>query len=126
MTNYQDWLDTKDAERIAVEKRRIIEDELLAYFSVRIDKEGTANFDDGDFKIKIVSRMNRRVNGDELQVIAREAGIDDQLSILFRWKPEIISATWKAADKSITDILSAAITVEPGRPSFTIERKEEK
>jgi hypothetical protein len=33
-------------------------------------------------------------------------------------------AVWKAADEAITKPLAAAITAKPGRPSFTITRKE--
>lgn len=124
-TIYQDWIDAKEAERLAVERRREIEDRLTAEFEIPATLEGTRSVDSDGFLVKIVGRMNRKVDGDKLQALALEAGILDLLSTLFRWKPEINAAAWKAADKSITDVLSAAITVEPGRPSFTITKKEE-
>lgn len=125
MSLYQDWLDAKEAERIAVDSRRILEDQMIELFDIPESLEGTKSIDTDGFKIKIVGRMNRKINGDTLQAVATEAGIGSTLSTIFRWKPEIIAAEWKKADKSITDILSEAITTEPGRPSFSIEQIKE-
>lgn len=128
MTNpmYQDWIDAKEAEREAIERRRKIEDRLVKEFEIPETLEGTRSVDADGYIVKIVGRMNRKINTDDLQAVAREAGLDSYLGDLFRWKPEIIAAAWKAADKSITSVLEQAITTEPGRPSFSIERKEEK
>ena len=122
---YQEWLDAKEAERSAVERRRNIEDRLVAEFEIPETLEGTRTIDADGYVVKIVGRMNRKVNADDLQEVAREAGLDEYLSTLFRWKPEINAAAWKAADKSITSVLERAITTEPGRPSFTITIGEE-
>ena len=59
-----------------------------------------------------------------MQELAAEFGLTDHLAKLFRWKPEINMAIWKAADESITKPLAAAITAKPGRPSFKIIPKE--
>lgn len=126
MSLYKDWLDAKEAERVAIETRRAIEDQLVADFEIPETLEGTRSVEAEGYKIKIVGRMNRKIDAELLQDVAAEAGFTDYLSTLFRWKPDIIAAAWKAADKSITDTLSAAITTEPGRPSFTIEQKEAK
>lgn len=127
---YQDWIDAKEAERAAIERRREIEDRLVAEFEIPETLEGTrtveAETNGTEYTVKIVGRMNRKINADELQEVAREAGLDSYLGDLFRWKPEIIAAAWKAADKSITSVLEQAITTEPGRPSFSIEPKKEK
>lgn len=121
---YQDWLDAKEAERQAVERRRAIEDRLVAEFEIPENLEGTRSVDADGYTVKIIGRIDRKVDGDALQEIATEAGLSDFLSTLFRWKPEINAAAWKAADSSITDVLSAAITAKPGRPSFTITKGE--
>lgn len=127
---YQDWIEAKEAERAAIERRREIEDRLVSEFEIPETLEGTrtveAETNGTKYTVKIVGRMNRKINADELQEVAREAGLDSYLGDLFRWKPEIIAAAWKAADKSITSVLEQAITTEPGRPSFTIEQKKEK
>lgn len=123
MSIYQDWIDAKEAERAAIERRREIEDRLVAEFEIPETLDGTRNIDADGYKVKIVGRMNRKIDADALQEVALESGLSEYLSTLFRWKPDIIAAAWKAADKSITDVLSEAITTEPGRPSFTIEKE---
>jgi hypothetical protein len=71
--------------------------------------------------VKIAGRIDRKVDGDKVQELAAEHGLTDHLSRLFRWKPEINMAAWKASDPSITQALAPAITAKPGRPSFAIE-----
>lgn len=115
------WIKAKEQERMAIEARRIYEDRMLSLIGVAENLDGTENAktDDG-YSIKIVGRMNRKVDSDKLQDLAAESGLSDHLSSLFRWKPEINSAVWKAADSSITTPLLGAIITTPGRPSFTI------
>ena len=118
------WLAAKEAEREAVEDRRRIEDRIKSLACVAETLDGTETVDPDRYTIKIVGRIDRRVDSDKLQELAAEYGLTDHLSSLFRWKPEINMAAWKAANESITWTLSAAITAKPGRPSFTITRKE--
>lgn len=118
------WLAAKEAERQAVDDRRRIEDRIKSLVGVAETLEGTETVEPGQFTIKIVGRIDRKVDSDKLQELAAEHGLSDHLSRLFRWKAEINMAAWKAADPSITKPLSAAITAKPGRPSFTIIPKE--
>ena len=118
------WLAAKEAEKEATEDRRRIEDHIKSLVGVAENMEGTETVDPDQFTIKIVGRIDRRVDGDKLQELAAEYGLTDHLSSLFRWKPEINMAAWKAADEAITKPLAAAITAKPGRPSFTIISKE--
>ena len=120
----QDWLDAKETERQASETRRIIEDRMLSLIGIPESLEGTENTQSGNYTIKIVGRMNRKVDADLLQELAIENGLTEHLSSLFRWKPDVNLTAWKAADESITKPLLAAITTTPGRPSFTINLKE--
>lgn len=124
MSLYQEWLEAKETERAAIERRRAIEDELRARFEVPETLEGTENIDDDGFTVKIVGRIDRKVDAEMVQELAAEYGLTEHLSSLFRWKPEINVAAWKAADESITRPLAGAITAKPGRPSFQITRKE--
>jgi hypothetical protein len=118
------WLAAKEAEREAVEDRRRIEDRIKSLAGVSENMEGTETVEPDRFVIKIVGRIDRKVDSDKLQELAAEYGLTDHLSSLFRWKPEINMAVWKATDEAITKPLAAAITAKPGRPSFTIIRKE--
>jgi hypothetical protein len=123
VTLYQQWIEAKEEERRAVEERRRIEDALVKQFEIPENLEGTSNIEADGFKIKVEGRINRRVNADLLQEIAAENDLGAHLSSLFRWKPEINAAAWKAADEAITKPLLDAITATPGRPSFTISTK---
>ena len=114
------WVAAKDAEKAAQDQRRIIEDRMLSLIGLPEAFDGTENASAGDYKIKLVGRMNQKIDADKLQQIAIEAGLTEHLSSLFRWKPEINARVWKAADESITNTLLAAITTTPGRPSFAI------
>ena len=118
------WLAAKQAEAEATDQRRQIEDQLRSLIGVADTLEGTETAEPDGYTIKVVGRISRRVDGDKLQEIAAEHGLSDHLSSLFRWKPEINMAVWKAADNSITGPLAGAITAKPGRPSFTITPKE--
>ena len=116
-----EWLEAKEAERVAVEKRRDLEDSMRKVASIRDDTEGTETLTLEGFRVKVVGRIDRKVDADKVQELAAEAGLTDHLSTLFRWKPEINMAIWKASDERITRPLAGAITAKPGRPSFTID-----
>jgi hypothetical protein len=116
-----EWLEAKEAERVAVEKRRDLEDAMRKVASIRDDTEGTETLALEGFRVKVVGRIDRKVDADKVQELAAEAGLTDHLSTLFRWKPEINMAIWKASDERITRPLAGAITAKPGRPSFTID-----
>jgi len=116
-----EWLEAKEAERVAIEKRRDLEDAMRKAASIRDDVEGTETLALEGFKVKVVGRIDRKVDADKVQELAAEFGLTDHLSTLFRWKPEINMAIWKSTDEAITKPLAAAITAKPGRPSFTIE-----
>ena len=116
-----EWLEAKEAERVAVEKRRDLEDLMRKVASIRDDTEGTETLALEGFRVKVVGRIDRKVDADKVQELAAEHGLTDHLSTLFRWKPEINMAIWKASDERITRPLAGAITAKPGRPSFTID-----
>ena len=119
------WLTYKEDERASVEQRRAIEDEIAQYYRINPQDEGTKNFEEGKFKVKIVSKLSRTVDSDKLQEIAAEAGLTDELSRLFKWKADIHTASWKTAPEQVKAVLSEAITTKAGRPTFSIETKGE-
>ena len=118
------WLIAKQAEADAIANRRFIEDQLASIANVSADLDGTETLEAGQYTVKIVGRIDRKVDADKLQEIAIEHGLMDHLSSLFRWKPEINAAAWKQADPAIVRPLADAITAKPGRPSFKITIKE--
>lgn len=121
------WADAKQDEAIAVARRRTIEDRLVELLEIPETKEGTTNAaTEQGWAIKVVGRMNRKVDTERLQELAAEHGLSEHLASLFRWSADINAAAWKAAAPTITAPLTGAITTTPGRPSFTITRKESK
>ena len=120
MILYQQWLDAKAAEKKAMDERRTIEDKLVKALGIPNTLDGTQNIEADGYKVKIVGRLDKKVNSEKLQDLAAEFGLTEHLSSLFRWKPEINASAWKSADPRITDPLLDAITSTNGRPSFTI------
>lgn len=118
------WLQAKEREGTATSDRRKIEDRIKSLAGISENLEGTETVSPSHFTIKIQGRIDRKVDSDKVQELAAEFGLTEHLASLFRWKPEINMAVWKATDEAITKPLAAAITAKPGRPSFTITRKE--
>ncbi len=121
---YQQWLNAKAIETAAIKTRRDLEDAMVKSLGIAENLDGTVNVDADTYKIKIEGRINRKINADKLQELAAENGLTEHLASLFRWKPEINAAAWKAAKPEITSPLLDAITATPGRPSFTITNKD--
>jgi len=122
-----EWHAEKEVERIAVENRRRLEDEMVQSFALQPDLDSTVTKQIGDYVIRITGRIDRKVDADKIQELAAQHGLESHLSTLCRWKPEINLSVWKATDPKITALLAPAITAKPGRPSFLIvQSKEEK
>ena len=120
----QMWLTAKENEATATSDRRKIEDRIKSLAGIAESLDGTETVAPEKFTIKIVGRIDRKVDSDKLQELAAEHGISEHLSSLFRWKPELNMAVWKAANEAITGPLAPAITAKPGRPSFSIQSNE--
>jgi hypothetical protein len=118
------WLQHKFDEELATTERRKIEDQIVKLLAVAENFEGTETAEPEGFVVKISGRIDRKVDGDKVQELAAEFGLTDHLAKLFRWKPELNMAIWKATDATITGPLAGAITAKPGRPSFKIISKE--
>ena len=119
-TSCKELLEAKQREKQAVQERREIEQKITQTIGLAPDFEGTKTITSGAYRVKLTSRMQRKVDAETLQQVAKEHGIFDSLSHLFRWKPEINAAAWKAASSEVTSILSRAVTTTPGRPTITI------
>ena len=121
---YQQWLNAKAIEEAAINTRRDLEDAMACELALPANLDGTSNFDCDGYAVKIVGRINRKIDSDKLQALAAEHGLADHLPSLFRWKPEINATAWKAAAATITQPLLDAITSTPGRPTFNISKKD--
>ena len=119
-----EWIKAKAAEREAVQRRRVLEDHIASLINVPESLEGTDTTVTNDgHSIKLVGRMNRKVDRYAAEDIAEQYGLEPQLDQLFRWKPEINVSAWKAAPDSVTKPFVKSITTTPSRVSFTIEKE---
>lgn len=119
-----EWEYAKNKEKVATAKRREAEDKLAAALNIAKNLEGTVKETTQLYEIKVAGRIDHKIDSARLQALAEEAGLTEHLSSLFRWKPEINMAVWKAAHESITEPLLDAITTTASRPSFSITRKK--
>ena len=119
-----EWLEAKEAERDATERRRLIEDEMVRLIGLEQTDEHTRKVEAEPFTIKIACRINRKVDGDLAQEIAAENDMQDHLGLLFRWKPELSMTAWNGVGDNVKQVFARAITATPGRPSFTITKEK--
>ena len=96
----QQWLDAKQAEREAVEHRRDAENKLLSLIGIAENHDGTATVEtDSGYKLKIVGRMNRKVDGDRVSrksatlIQSQPGGIPPRLQALTSKKQKLEPAT---------------------------------
>ena len=115
-----EWMEAKEAERDATDRRRLIEDEMVRLIGIKPTDEHTRKVEADPFTIKIACRINRKVDGDMAQEIAAEHDMQDHLALLFRWKPELSMTAWNGVGDNVKQVFARAITATPGRPSFTI------
>lgn len=111
------WKNAKAKEKAWQEERRRLEDKLIEMYAVNPQEEGTV--DAGEFKI--ITRLNRKVNQQILEDIVHEKGLEEVVSTLFRFKPELNLTAWKQADESITTPFLDAITTTASRPTFKLK-----
>ena len=120
-----DWIECKATEKAATDHRREIEDELTRRLEIAETLDGTLRPEVDGYAVKVTGRIDRKVDAEKVQELAAEHDLTDELSRLFRWKPEINMNFWKSYPETTTRLLSPAITAKPGRPSYTIEAKEQ-
>ena len=124
MNLYEQWMEAKAAETEMTARRRAIEEEIAKSLEVPEDWEGSYTMKDGGFKINVKRAFTRKVDDKRLTALANEFGLQEYLSTLFRWKPEINLKAWKDTEPSVIDKLAQAVTTTPGRVSFKIEEEE--
>jgi len=118
----ESWQELKALEQKYQAERRKVEDLILNKLTLSPSFEGSKEVG----YLTLTARMTRKVDPAKVDEIAKENGLEDHLSALFRWKAEINTAVWKATEGTITDLLKPAITTKPGRPSFkvTVKKKD--
>lgn len=119
------WLQFKKVEQIITGARRAIEDALVVIFTDEDELEGTSKHDGIDgFTITITRKLNRTVDPDKLTALSEEYEIDDEIARMFRFKPELNLAVYRAESEELQQLFDSVITTKPGRPSITITAEE--
>ena len=116
------WLESKEAEKIAAERRRQLEDQMRQAMKLEESEEGTVSTLVGRYKVKANCRINRKIEPEKFLLLANDAGVD--VSTFTKWKCELVMSAWRKQDEGVQHALSSAITAEPGRPTFSIEVTE--
>ena len=124
MNLYEQWMEVKAAETEMTTRRRAIEEEIAKSLAVPEDWEGSYTMKDGGFKINVKRAFTRKVDDKRLTALANEFGLQEYLSTLFRWKPEINLKAWKDTEPSVIDKLAQAVTTTPGKIGIKIEEEE--
>lgn len=115
------WLEAKEAEAQAVANRRAIEDQLSEAFAVSESDEGIKTVAVDGYKVKITSRIDRKVDADKLAKLAANTSIPAPVwQGLVRWKAEVNTKSYKDLPEETKAILADAFTLKAGRPSYQI------
>jgi hypothetical protein len=116
------WRRAKKMEQTANKMRRAIEDTLAGNFEIN-EKEKRVAIESSQYFFDVTIDETIAIDADMLQDAASVAGIDDCLSMFFRWKPELKKSEWKTASADVKAALACAMTTKRARPTFKIERK---
>ena len=116
---YDQWIEAKMLERAALERRRDIEDEIVAALDEDVTRPGSRGYDVGQYRTRIIFGVRRIVDQDAIKELAARVPQHD-LDAAIRIKAEIDAEGWKIIPESSRRILSAAVTERPARPSFSI------
>jgi hypothetical protein len=104
---------------LANKTRLRIEEFILKEY--RLPKEGTTKDDIDDYILKIVTKINRKVDTEKAIELAEVNGKTELLDSAFRWKAEINKANFN--DEAMS-LFSECITETPAKPAITIELKK--
>lgn len=118
----EQWIEAKTLERDAVERRRILEDQMRRCLKIAESEEGVVTHVLDNYKIKATCRVNRKIDPEKFLLLANDGQID--ISTFTRWKCELIMSEWRKQDEAVQHALSEAITTEPGRPTFSVDITE--
>lgn len=117
-----DWLAAKQAEALAVERRRKIGNEITELLRDPNKAEGSISREAGPFKVTVGFGIDRKVDSDglferwhELSVACRAA---------FRWKAEVAAKKFKALSEDDNAIVTAFFESKPSTPSVEIKPLE--
>ena len=110
------------AEEARIKAERTQAEAALAYaLGMPQEWEGSKTNTIGEYKVTLKRAMNYRIDAAKLEQIAGSSeAMAEAVKKAFRYKPEIDKKGFKALPDTLRGALSPAITMTPGKPSFTI------
>ena len=115
------------AEEARIKAERMRTEEALAYeLGMPSEWEGSKTNTIGAYKVTLKRAMNYRIDSAKLEQLAGSSeAMAEAVKRAFRYKPEVDRKGWKALPEDLRGALSPAITMTPGKPSFTIINNNE-
>ena len=115
------------AEEARIKEERMQAEAALAYaLGMPAEWEGSKTNTIGAYKVTLKRAMNYRIDAARLEQIAQSSeAMAEAVKKAFRYKPEVDRKGWKALPEDLRGALSPAITMTPGKPSFTIVNTNE-
>ena len=115
----EQWLEAKEIEREAAERRRAIEDQMRKAMHLTGEEEGSVKQKLNNCVVKANCRINRRIDVEKFLHIANANHID--VTTFTRWKAELVMSAYRDLPAETKAALAPAITAEPGRPTFSVD-----
>jgi hypothetical protein len=114
------WLDAKEDERNAIQKRRAIDAEIAARLAG--PDEGSASEKFGNIKVFVTRKLTRKVDTTKLQ--EAWASMPEKVQKAFKWDAEIVTKHFRALQElgaSELEQVQQFITTKPAAPSVDVE-----
>lgn len=115
----QRWLNAKEDEQTAKDRRLAVEEQITAMVTGEI--EGTANAQDGEYKVKVTRKLTRTLDIDAYLAVKAQIPISVDPVI---YKPDLDLKKLRAIETANPDlykVCTAFITVKPAKASVKIE-----
>lgn len=120
---YQSWLDAKELENKAKEKRLAIEEQIAHIIGVKDD--GVTSHTTDLFKVKTTGKLTRTVDSQAVQDVWEVMPIEVQKC--FKWEAKLDTKEYRSLCSMRDDLvphINKYITSKATKPSITIEPKE--
>lgn len=115
----QRWLNAKEDEQTAKDRRLTVEEQIAAMVTGEL--EGTANAQDGEYKVKVTRKLTRTLDMDAYLAIKSQIPIAVDPVI---YKPDLDLKKLRAieiANPDLYKVCTAFITVKPAKASVKVE-----
>lgn len=108
----------KEEARLANERGQI-ETWIIKVCACEDNGKTTFVDENGNEIVSITNSISYKVDPEKLDAIAKENGLEIQVPFLFRFKAEVNTANWNAANDEIKAAFAPAVTAKADKPSIS-------